>query len=162
MLGLAQHPCPFDFVLPEEPDLPLRADAEILSHAAIKAVISARIEDEQLDLVRLLVKPGRRVVHVESPPPLGDDPRLARQMADMPFVPKPHLGPSSPWLRYKLWRVHSAMVREACERAGVIFAPHPKAALVDGRFLKPELYDRPCHANAGYGALVLRDLGVLP
>ena len=87
MLGLAQHPQPFDVVLPEEPDLPSTPGARIVSHAAVEAALRSLMEPEQLDLVRLLARPGRRVVHVESPPAIGDDPRLAAQLRDMPFVP---------------------------------------------------------------------------
>lgn len=159
MLGLAQHPQPFDLVLPEEPDLPLTSGARIVSHAAVDAAVRGLMEPEQLDLVRLLARPDRRVVHIEPPPVIGDDARLSAQLMDMPFVPPGSPGPSPPWLRYKLWRVHSAIVREACAAAGVVFAPAPAAAMADGRFLRPELYERPCHANAAYGALVLRDIG---
>ena len=159
IIGLAQHPRPFDLVLPERPDLPLAPCAEILPAQAVREAIRLKMEDEQLDLVRLLAAPGRRVVHVESPPPSAPDARLAEEMGMMPYAPEPHLGPSPVWLRYKLWRLHSAIVRQACEEAGVEFLPHPEAAMVEGCYLRPELYQRPCHANAGYGELVLRQLG---
>ena len=159
IIGLAQHPRPFDFVLPEQPDLPLDPHAEIIAADALLETIRLKMEDEQLDLVRLLAAPGRRVVHVESPPPSAPDARLTEEMGMMPYAPEPHLGPSPVWLRYKLWRLHSAIVRQACEAAGVEFLPHPDAALVDGCYLQPQFYQRPCHANAAYGELVFRQLG---
>lgn len=159
MIGLAQHPRPFDVVLPERPDLPLAPAADILPAEAVREAIRLKMEDEQLDLVRLLAAPGRRVVHIESPPPSAPDARLTDEMGMMPYAPEPHLGPSPVWLRYKLWRLHSSIWREACEAAGIEFLPHPEAALVDGCYLRPELYQRPCHANAGYGELVFRQLG---
>ncbi len=128
--------------------------------AAVAAAISAWIEQEHLDLIRLLVRPGRRVVHLESPPPIGEDTRLVRDMFHADFVPRNAKGPSSPWLRYKLWRIHSAIVRAACEAFGVEFLAAPAASLEGGMFLRPELYDRPCHANAAYARLVLRTLGL--
>ncbi len=160
IVGLAQHPRPFDLVLPEQPDLPLIPGAEIVPAGALAQTIRLKIEDEQLDLVRLLVAPGRRVIHVESPPPSAPDARLASEMGMMPYAPEPHLGPSPVWLRYKLWRLHSAIVREACEAAGVEFLPYPQVALVDGCYLRPEFYQRPCHANADYGELVFGQLGL--
>ena len=159
IIGLAQHPRPFDLVLPERPDLPLIPGAEIVPAHALTEAIRSRMEDEQLDLVRLLVEPGRRVIHVESPPPSAPDARLAEEMGMMPYAPEPHLGPSPVWLRHKLWRLHSAIVREACEAAGVEFLPYPEAAVIDGCYLRPELYQRPCHANAAYGELVFGQLG---
>jgi hypothetical protein len=162
MIGLAQHPRPFDFVLPERPGLPLIDGAEIVPAEAVSAAIRLKMEDEQLDLVRLLAGPGRRALHVESPPPSAPDARLAQEMGMMPYAAEPHLGPSPVWLRYKLWRLHSAIVRQACEAAGVEFLAHPQAALVDGCYLRPELYHRPCHANAAYGELVFGQLGFGP
>ena len=160
LLGLAQHPHPFDFVLPEAPDLPIDPSADILPVAAVRGTVSALMEGEQLDLIRLLARPGRRVVHLESPPPVGEDERLGREMFHAAFVPRAATGPSSPWLRYKLWRVHSALVQAACDGFGVEFLSAPTASMTDGKFLRTELYDRPCHANADYGLLVLRTLGL--
>ena len=159
MVGLVQHPDPFDFVLPERPELPLIPGAQVLAYDAVRRTVEAMMEGEQLDLVRLLPGNGRRVLHLESPPPTGDDPRMAEEMGMLAFVPKPNLGPSPRWLRYKLWRVHSAIVREACKAAGVTFVPCPLAAFVDGDFMRLELYERPCHANRDYGDLVMRQLG---
>lgn len=159
MIGLAQHPRRFDFVLPGRPDLPLDVGAEILPAAAVSRAIALKMEDEQLDLVRALVRPGRRVLHVESPPPSPPGDRLTEEMGMLPYAVGA-AGPSSPWLRFKLWRLHSDIFRRACEAAGVEFVPHPAAALVDGVHLRPEMYDHPCHANALYGQLVLRQIGV--
>ena len=111
------------------------------------------------DLLRLLAAPGRRVVHVESPPPSAPDERLTEEMGMMPYAAKPNLGPSPIWLRYKMWRLHSTIVRRTCEQAGIEFLEHPKAALVDDCYLRPDFYLRPCHANASYGQLVFRQLG---
>ena len=159
MIGLVQHPRRFDFVLPERPDLPLDTEAEIIPAEAIAKTITLKMEDEQLDLLRALAQPGRRVVHVESPPPSAPGERLAEEMGMLPYAAKPNLGPSSVWLRYKLWRAHSAIWRQACEAAGVEFLAHPRAALVDDCYLRADLYDHPCHANASYGELVLQQLG---
>ena len=160
MVGLAQHPRRFDLVLPERPDLPLDDRAEILPAGAVKSAIRANMEDEQLDLIRLLARPGRRVVHVESPPPSPPGPRLDAEIGQMPYAAQSQLGSSSAWLRFKLWRLHSEIVRSACEEVGIEFLAHPKAALVDHCYLNPKFYERPCHANAGFGALVMQQLGV--
>jgi len=50
-------------------------------------------------------------------------------------------------------------LRRACEAVGVEFLACPEAALVDGCYLHPDFYERPCHANARFGALVLQQLG---
>lgn len=161
VLGLARHPRPFDFVLPSAPDLPVAPEAELVPAAALATTLRNNIEDEILDLVRLMALSGRRVIHVEPPPPVGDDPRILPDMELLAFVPSPNPGPSPPWLRYKLWRMHSEIIREAYEPAGVEFLAAPSAAQTDEGFLRPEFYDYPCHANRAYGALVLRQLGLI-
>ena len=119
MVGLVQHPRAFDFVLPEAPDLPVIPGAEIIPHAAVARTVRAMVEDEQLDLIRLLPAPGRRALHLESPPPVEDDAKLGREMGYLGFVPADAHQPSPAWLRYKLWRVHSALVREVCAGCGM-------------------------------------------
>lgn len=69
--------------------------------------------------------------------------------------------PSPPWLRYKLWRAHSAIVRQRCESHGVEFIPVPPDSLVDGDFLDPRYHAYPCHANEAYGSLLLSQLDML-
>ena len=161
VLGLARHDAPFDFVLPSAPGLPLIEGAEVLPASAVAAALRRQIEDEIIDLVCLLARSGRRVVHLEPPPPVGDDPRLARELDLMGFVPNPERGPSPRWLRFKMWRLHSEMIRDLYERDGVEFLSCPPASQDDAGFLKSEYYGYPCHANVEYGSLVLRQLGLI-
>ena len=120
-----------------------------------------QFDDEQLGLICLLPEGRRRVIHLESPPSVDADDRLRRRLYDMPFVPQSTKEPSSPGPHYKMWRLHSVIVRSACEAAGVEFLPAPGTSLADGMFVKPELYGRPCHADGGYGASVLRQLDMI-
>jgi hypothetical protein len=162
VLGLAQHRAAFDFVLPGAPELPVMRDAEVLPAAAVAAALRAQIEDEVLDLVCLLARSGRKVTHVEPPPPIGDDPRLARELDLMGFVSEPERGPSPPSLRLKLWRLHSELVRTTYEASGVTYLSCPPDSQDRSGFLRPEYYAYPCHVNEDYGSLVLRQLALIP
>ncbi len=166
LLGLIRHPTPFDFVLPEQPDLPMDPDATIIPYAAAVAAVDGLIGGDEAELAGLIAATGCHVRQIESPPPSGNNSQLAPDISLIAKMWKRPLEadrpPSEPWLRYKLWRIHSTLVRQRCEAAGVEFVPVPEKALVDGAFLAPEFYAYPCHANAAYGALVLEQLGMLP
>lgn len=166
LFGLVQHPVPFDFILPDRPDLPLIAGAEIIPYRAVINAMAAFIGPDEIELAGMIAATGSRVRQIESPPPFADTERLADEVGIMTAMwkraPEQGSAPSPPWLRYKIWRTHSALVRQRCEAQGVEFVPVPRDALVDGAFLAPELYAYPCHANEAYGALVLRQLGILP
>ena len=156
------RPVLYDRLVPKpNPDLAHRLDDLVVSAVDGSAhdVIGLAQHLRPFDLVRRLVEPGRRVIHVESTPPSALDAGFAEEMGMMPYAPGPRLAPSPVRLRYKQWRLHSAIVREACGAAGVEFLPYPQGPVNEGCYLRPELYHRPCHANAADGELVFRQLG---
>lgn len=157
VIGLVSHPRRYDFVLPEAPDLPFDARAEILPVAAVKAALLAQTES-YLQLMRHLrsLAPGR-MVHMEPPPPCPDEDRIS-----------PHI----PWslfpgmlqevaprhLRYKAWRLHSCIVSDFCREQGIEFMAYPREAADTEGFLREQYFLDGVHANSGYGALQLRQM----
>lgn len=157
VLAMVRHPRPFDFVLPERPDLPLDPEAEILPHGAMRAAMAAPLR-EYLDIIGLIRRTATgRVFHIESPPPLEDG---ARVLADVPWAFFQGLtrDVSPAPLRWKCWRLHSELVAEYCAGQGIEVLPAPGEAVDARGFLKPELYADAMHVNEGYGALVLRQM----
>ncbi len=156
-VGLVVHPRPFDFVWPERPDLPFAQPAEIIAFDAVRAAMLARTQP-YLDImsdVRDAVDGA--VFHMESPPTYDrealpqDDPGFFHIFgSDAAFSP--------PWLRYKLWRVHSQIVAEHCSAIGITFIAHPPQSVTEDGFLREALHGSPAHANAAYGALVLAQM----
>ena len=57
-------------------------------------------------------------------------------------------------MRYKLWRLHAAILQEACQTLGITFLPAPPESLTKG-FLLPEFYANATHANGLYGAKLI-------
>jgi hypothetical protein len=158
ILGLLNHPRPFDFVLPEEPDLPFTPGAECVPVDLVADSLAKRAANE-LDLLRLLRKATTvPMVHMESPPPNPSVDHIRRH----PGVFKDRideLGVAPVHLRYKLWRVHSSVVRSACAEAGIGFVPVPREAMdAQSMLLEPAWADDPTHGSTWYGALVLKQI----
>jgi hypothetical protein len=156
VIGLLSHPRRYDFVLPELPELPLDPRAEILSHAAMRASLLVHAEP-YFKLMRHVKSLAARMVHMEPPPPGANGENIA------PHVPWPlfpgmlqEVAPAH--LRYKVWRLHSAMVAEFCDVEGIFFLPHPEAAVDSGGFLLDDYFHDGIHANKMYGELLLKQM----
>lgn len=159
-LALVRHPRPFDFVLPLEPSLPV-GDGELIPAEALQSVLRKRMS-RALSIVSLLKRHANGpMFHLESPPPIAEDDYIKNSI-DKYFEKRgvAELGIVSRSLRYKLWRLHSEIVRSECQRLQIEFVPCPEEAIVDG-FLRQDLRANATHANERYGAMLLAQTGVL-
>lgn len=160
IMGLVQHPEPFDFVLPADPDLPIDKSATHLPVAAIESAMMRQLQ-EYLDIIGLVrqVATGR-VFHFEPPPPFKDNARL---VADVPWAFFPDLTTqvSPPSLRYKFWRLASQLVRDYCMSHDVEFVQIPLSVIDRDGYLRPEYYGDAMHVNQAYGHLVLDQIRAL-
>jgi hypothetical protein len=155
--ALFAHPRPYDFVLPERQDLPLSEDAELVPYDAIHAAMQARTRP-YLEIMRAVrAANSGPMFHMESPPTYADEvvPPHAPGWLTF-FADNPRIAPV--WLRYKLWRVHSGIVRAYCEHADIAFVPHPAEAVDAQGLLTAEFHGDLGHANQAYGALLLRQM----
>lgn len=158
-LTLLEHPKPFDFILPEQPDYSRVFGARLLPHGLISRFIFKLAEGYMLNLATLKNAFPDPVFHIESPPPIGDDQYILdnldhyfRDQAENP-TPAPRA------LRYKLWRLHSGMIRAHAEAHGVQFMPSPVDAVDGEGFLLPSDYANDAtHAGPVYGLRVLKQL----
>ena len=156
-VGLVAHPRPFDFVWPANPGLPLVQGSEIIPFDAIYMVMLARTQPylDIIGAVRHAVEGA--VFHIESPPTYDREALPENDPGFYHFFGK-DAAFSPPWLRYKLWRVHSQIVAQHCAAIGVGFIAHPREAVTPDGFLRADLHGTPAHANAAYGALVLAQM----
>lgn len=154
MIGVAAHAPRFDFVLPEEPDLPLDDTALLVPAEMLRAELARRTAPHVQSLALLREAVGGRVVHLESPPPL---PEAHIRCYPVPFAEEiAQLGVAPAPLRVKLWRLHSQLYREACARLGIEFIPSPPAARGADGTLRMELcHPDATHANILYGGMML-------
>lgn len=153
-MGLMRAPIPFDFVLPEAPDLPLDEDARIIPYAAMSACLEQRMRYDRATLEALRRQFSGVLLHMESPPPPGDDGHVARWLGAFRDLNTSGAIVSAP-LRYKLWRLHSSIVERFCHELGIFFVQTPIEARDARGFLAPQAYQDATHANAWFGSRLL-------
>jgi hypothetical protein len=158
ILGLLNHPRPFDFVLPEEPDLPLIEGAEILPSTAVRRALERKMEPRLKLIPALRARVTQPMFHVESPPPIPSAEHL-RQYPKSFAAKMEEFGVAPATLRYKLWRTQSGIFRDHCAANDVAFLPVPKEAQDANGMLVERGWDKdPTHASRWYGRLVLDQL----
>jgi hypothetical protein len=158
VLGMVEHPRPFDFVLPSEPDLPTDITRELVPAEAVRAKLIEMSAEYLATVPVLLGVATGPVIQLEPPPPIADADRIIPHVPWGFFPGQPRLV-APKWLRYKLWRLHSEVIAAACAAFGVSYRPVPNRAKDGEGFLNPRYDEDGAHANAAYGALVLDDLG---
>lgn len=160
MVGLVQHPEPFDFVLPERPDLPFIEGARPLPVAAVEDAMLDQLDHYHRILGFMRAGADGPMRHFEAPPPAADN---AMVLADVPWMFFPNLTRevSPPWLRWKLWRLESALTRAFCAQRDIEFVPCPAVAQDEDGFLRSDYYRDATHANDAYGVLVAEQLAAL-
>jgi hypothetical protein len=161
VLGLVEHHRPFDFVLPEEPALPLDPARELVTVDAVRASLAA-IDVQYIPILELLLREaGGPVVQVGPPPPVfvADEKREKYPWSMTPDRPRAF---APPWVRYKIWRLSTALIEARCRALQLPFVAAPAEALDANGFLRDDLRKDVAHANGRYGALVLRALGLAP
>jgi hypothetical protein len=154
VLGLMRHPRPFDFRLSE--DDALDPAAEPLPLGLVRATLTQAMARDLLRL-RLLAALVGPFVHLESPPPLRDDALIAAR-ADAFFrdraLTSHVVAPAA--LRHRLWRLHGAIVCDACRAADILFLPVPTDVMDGHGFLDPAFAGDATHGNAAYGERMIR------
>ena len=159
ILGLVQHPTPFDFVY---------AGIQIEGKRGVEIVPSKLVEAALIEqggfpetcwaLRATRAAFGGRIIQCESPPPINDNNFLMEHAG--PFkISFTKFGISKPNLRYKLWRMHSDLIKNECKALDIEFMPAPAEFITDDGFLTDRgLNNDATHANAIYGGAVIRQL----
>jgi hypothetical protein len=154
---MVEHLRPFDFVLPNNPSLPVDEGREIVPAEAVRAKLAEMAAPFLATLPALLTVAGS-VLQLEPPPPVADEALITPHIAWSEFFPGQPRSIAPKWVRYKLWRLHGEVIRAACAAFGIGYMSVPEAALDADGFLAEEYDHDGAHANAAYGALVLDTL----
>ena len=160
VLGLVRHPRPYDFVLDEEPKRMVDEAAEIIPAALVENTLSRQGGfPETLWCLRALKRTcGGLLAHCESPPPVPSAAHLL-QFAGVFKEKFQQCGVAPAALRYKLWRLHSRLIRRECESLGILFLDAPAQMMdADGYLAEPGWNQDATHGNAAYGMAVVRQL----
>jgi hypothetical protein len=156
-IGLLVHPRPYDFSWPERPDLPFSEGAEIVPYEAVLAVMRARTQQYLQIMGAIRAATPGPVFHMQSPPIYAEEAVPANDPGWVAFFGQDRLIAPA-WLRYKLWRVHSEIVRSYCDEIGIVFVPNPPESIDARGFMEARFHGTPAHANQAYGALILRQM----
>lgn len=146
----------FDFILGEEPDLPLQGEVEIYPEAMLRETLRDWMGDTLRALRAFREASAAPMVQIEPPPPIPKAQILAHPGE---LLPDPRMrGKIAPeWVRHKMWRVATRLYRETCAATGVDYIAVPPQALdADGMLAAPYLGADATHANAAFGRMMLQ------
>lgn len=160
-LGLRRHPQPFDFVLPEAPELPLEEGAEVVPDGALRESLTRRSQGYLEIVTRVAELAPGPVYQFEPPPPPPDSWLVERLAAKQRGRAQPGSELPGRFVRYKLWRLNSSIVRDHADAHGVQFVSCPSGTVDEEGFLLPEYVRNATHAGPTYGARVLEQIDAL-
>jgi hypothetical protein len=159
VFGLVYPQKPFDFYHPDYPDRPPARHIWIVPFEQVWDSVMRRATTRLKELRALVAACPGRVVQMGSPPPIPSQKWLTDNLAErMQTAGIRTYEVASPSVRYKLWRVNSAIFREECERLGVPFVPAPREACNAEGFLLRRYWRDPTHANGHYGTLLVTQM----
>lgn len=169
VVGLVEHARRFDVALDialdgaGPPGLDLAPDParELVPLQGVRAAVAAMDAPYVALLAALKASCAAPVVQLGAPPPVRDAARIAPHVPWSYYPGQPHeVAPAA--LRWKLWRIQSRVMEDACARLDCGYAPPPVDAFGPDGFLRPDLDRDGVHTTAAYGLLALRALGAAP
>ncbi len=155
-LNLLEHPRPFEIIMPSQPDRYLEG-RELIPYGYMQRIIGRLAAPYVLNMMTLREAVDQPVFHLESPPPCGDNDYILEHLEGYfrSQVETPKIAPRD--LRYKLWKLHSELIRSASEPNDIRFVGSPVQSQDNEGFLVPECYGGDStHAGPAYGDMALR------
>lgn len=160
ILGLVRHPIIFDFILENSSSASLDEAAQIIPSKLVEFAMVSQggFPETRWGLRAIREAFSGQIIHCESPPPIFSNDFLSKNAGVFKnqFL---KFGISPPMLRYKLWVLHSNLVRKECDILGIEFLQSPKSFVSDEGFLADQgLSNDTTHANPAYGKAVISQL----
>lgn len=155
-MSIIQPREPVDFVLGENPDLPLAGGASIVPEAGVRETMREKMASTLATLSALRRATAIPLFCLEPPPPLPDSRVLAypkeffRKAVDRSKL-------SSELFRYKMWRVQSGLYRSACAKENIEFVEVPPCFVAPPGVLAETAWGADAsHANPLFGEAMVR------
>lgn len=167
--GSVNNPEPFDFVVPESPNLLLDPDAKLVPYDLIRKRLHWELAPAMGVMKQLKSCTDVPLYQLSPPPPVGNSDAVAEhinvaaaQMSDR-WVQQlqsdmRRRGIAPPALRFKLWSAFVDVAKQLCAEFGISFLPSPTETKDRDGFLREEYRWDAFHANPRYGELVVRQL----
>lgn len=160
-LSVTQPKERFDFILGAEPELDLEQGAEVLPEAAIRETLREKMAPTLSTIEAIRKETAAPIVCLEPPPPFPNSRILEcpQEFFRKSFDPKKMSGET---FRYKMWRTQTALYREVCARAGILFAAVPTEFIAPSGVLAEVVWGADAsHANAFFGRRMIQSAAEL-
>lgn len=161
VLGLLQSGQRYDFLLNSDD----RAEPPPTARVPHRALATA-FEDvfgKTTKILKMKSVSKARVYLLSTPPPKqSNEFIMSRLLAQKKTVYRgrsfAEIGVERPEIRLKLWQLEADLLGSWAKRGGMHFVPAPAEAFDENGFLGREFYNDATHANAQYGALVVKQI----
>lgn len=151
VVGLVNHPRPYDFVLDVEPTMPTDRSKELIPCAIVRAALERRMEDAFALMTSIRALTKIPMIHCEPPPPIPSEAHIRAHAGK--FTERIASDGISPaLLRLKLWKLQSDIQRKFCNAHDIRFLPSPPQVADDNSMLAERAWGPdPTHGNQWYG-----------
>jgi hypothetical protein len=159
VVALVRHPRPFDFVLPEAPDLPLDPDAELVPVRYVGSILQGLLDPFLYQLYCLRKATQSPVLAFEAPPVNGDADYLSPRLDAFFTQGGGDRMIGAKHMRLKTRLLQTQLQARICTENGIELIPPPAASLDPEGFMVPECYGSDAtHAGEFYGELLLHQI----
>lgn len=159
--GLMQHPRPFDFTDQAEAGVAPHTAAEQIPYTLMRDYFDALLRRGYGRILRQLAELNAAPMLCLSSPAPKEDAEFILRHAESHFVSSglADSGVSPASTRLRLWTLQNRVLKDFCDEIGVKFLWNPDGVRDEHGYLRREFYANDAtHANASYGALVLRQI----
>lgn len=160
VLGLVQHPVPFDF-FDAQGSFDSADGVTLIPRAAIKSFFDTGLRKNDCARIQALAAAGpHRTIHLAAPPPKADEAHILKRVETAFAVANIfEKGISPAPLRRKVWEMQCEVMSEILSEDGIDLLPPPPQTVTADGFLDPAFYARDAtHANASYGLALLQQV----
>jgi hypothetical protein len=152
--GVINDPRPYDFVLPDRPELGLSPNTELIPYDPV----AQRFRDElrwQFDIVVSLREfRDLPLYHIEAPPPVADPKLMEPTVYGRIRERMEEFGCPSVTFRYKAWLLFAAMCKDICAELGLSYVEGPPESRDAQGFLAERYFKDGVHGTDEYGSLI--------
>lgn len=162
VVGLMNHPKPFDLEIPGFPNIPEELVEERIPYSVVFAYFLKKITQEYGKLTIDIVgncQSARKYLLAAPAPKFDNAHIIAGAETYFKDAGITDIGVAHPFLRLKLWEIQQRVLRMYCETYSITFLSNPDNTRDEAGFLKKFYYAKDAtHANARYGAEVLQQM----
>ncbi len=157
-LALRERPDPYDFDLPERPDLMMLPGRQVLPLAVIEQLVAEQLEKTRAILMAIRAAQARlRVINVVCPPTI----RTEHWDPGPGGVRDESMALTPPSVRLKVYQLYERQLRQAATGWRIENLLPPAETVNELGYLRDEFAADSVHGNRHYGELVVQQMNAL-